>query len=103
MAEKKEVAQKQEFTTNLSEWTNLVTGLVSRDFELCGVQYDEYSKQCAMNAMSAIFQLVQNTDKADMKSLNTSNLTVLCIRKLLRDVRSVSCAWWKRNDYKNDA
>lgn len=44
MAEKKEVAQKQEFTTNLSEWTNLVTGLVSRDFELCGVQYDEYSK-----------------------------------------------------------
>ena len=74
MAEKKEVAQKQEFTTNLSEWTNLVTGLVSRDFELCGVQYDEYSKQCAMNAMSAIFQLVQNTDKADMKSLNTSNL-----------------------------
>ena len=46
MAEKKEVAQKQEFTTNLSEWTNLVTGLVSRDFELCGVQYDEYSKQC---------------------------------------------------------
>ncbi|MER8314750.1 hypothetical protein, partial [Acinetobacter baumannii] len=62
------------FTTNLSEWTNLVTGLVSRDFELCGVQYDEYSKQCAMNAMSAIFQLVQNTDKADMKSLNTSNL-----------------------------
>lgn len=66
MAEKKEVAQKQEFTTNLSEWTNLVTGLVSRDFELCGVQYDEYSKQCAMNAMSAIFQLVQNTDKADI-------------------------------------
>ena len=74
MAEKKEVAQKQEFTTNLSEWTNLVTGLVSRDFEQCGVQYDEYSKQCAMNAMSAIFQLVQNTDKADMKNLNTSNL-----------------------------
>lgn len=58
----------------ISTYRNLVTGLVSRDFELCGVQYDEYSKQCAMNAMSAIFQLVQNTDKADMKSLNTSNL-----------------------------
>lgn len=69
-----EVAKKQEFTTGLSQWTNTITGLVSRDFEQNGVQYDEYSKQCAMNAMGAIFQLVQNTDKADMNSLNTSNL-----------------------------
>lgn len=74
MAEKNEVAKKQEFTTGLSQWTNTITGLVSRDFEQNGVQYDEYSKQCAMNAMSAIFQTVQNTDKADMNSLNTSNL-----------------------------
>ena len=69
-----EVAKKQEFTTGLSQWTNTITGLVSRDFERNGVQYDEYSKQCAMNAMGAIFQLVQNTDKADMNNLNTSNL-----------------------------
>lgn len=68
-----EVAKK-EFTTGLSKWTNTITGLVSRDFEQNGVQYDEYSKQCAMNAMGAIFQLVQNTDKADMNNLNTSNL-----------------------------
>lgn len=74
MAEKKEVAQKQEFTTGLSNWTNTITGLVSRDFEQCGVSYDEYAKQCAMNAMSSIFQLVQNTDNADMNDLNTSNL-----------------------------
>ena len=74
MAEKNEAAQKQEFTTGLSQWTNTITGLVSRDFEQNGVQYDEYSKQCAMNAMGAIFQLVQNTDKVDMNNLNTSNL-----------------------------
>lgn len=74
MAEKNKVAQNQEFTTGLSQWTNTITGLVSRDFEQNGVQYDEYSKQCAMNAMGVIFQLVQNTDKADMNSLNTSNL-----------------------------
>lgn len=74
MAEKNEVTQKQEFTTGLSQWTNTITGLVSRDFEQNGVQYDEYSKQCAMNAMGAIFQLVQNTDKTDMSNLNTSNL-----------------------------
>lgn len=74
MAEKNEVAQKREFTTGLSQWTNTITGLVSRDFEQNGVKYDEYSKQCAMNAMGAIFQLVQNDDKADMGNLNTSNL-----------------------------
>lgn len=74
MAEKNEVAKKQEFTTGLSQWTNTITELVSRDFEQNGVQYDEYSKQCAMNAMSSIYQLVQNTDKADMNNLNTSNL-----------------------------
>lgn len=74
MAEKNEVTKKPEFTTGLSQWTNTITGLVSRDFEQNGVQYDEYSKQCAMNAMGAIFQLVQNTDKADMNNLNTSNL-----------------------------
>lgn len=74
MAEKNEVAKKQEFTTGLSQWTNTITGLVSRDFGQNGVQYDEYSKQCAMNAMGAIFQLVQNTDKVDMNNLNTSNL-----------------------------
>ncbi len=74
MAEKNEVAQKQEFTTGLSNWTNTITGLVSRDFEQNGVKYDEYSKQCAMNSMSAIYQLVQNTDKTEMKNLNTSNL-----------------------------
>lgn len=74
MAEKKEVAQKHEFTTGLSNWTNTITGLVSRDFEQCGVSYDEYAKQCAMNAMSSIFQLVQNTDNTDMNNLNTSNL-----------------------------
>ena len=45
MAEKNEVAKKQEFTTGLSQWTNTITGLVSRDFEQNGVQYDEYSKQ----------------------------------------------------------
>lgn len=72
--EKKEVAQKQEFTTALSNWTNTITGLVTRDFEQCGVEFDEYSKRCAMSAMSGIFQLVQNTDKVEMSDLNTSNL-----------------------------
>ena len=52
--EKKEVA-KVEYTTAISQWSNELTGLVSRDFEACGVQFDEYSKQCAMAGMTNIF------------------------------------------------
>lgn len=69
-----EIAKKQEFNTAVSEWTNSVTGLVIRDFENCGVTFDEYSKKCAMASMGAIFQLVQITEKTDMKDLNMSNL-----------------------------
>lgn len=72
--EKQELTQKQEFTTSLSEWTNSITGLVVRDFEQCGVMFDDYSKKCAMAAMGSIFQLVQGTEKTTMKDLNTSNL-----------------------------
>ena len=72
MPEKQEIAKK--FTTGISEWTNTITGLVTRDFEENGVQYDEYSKKCAMAAMTSIYQLVKSTDKADMKALDTSNL-----------------------------
>lgn len=71
---KNEVA-KQEFTTALSQWSNELTGLVTRDFNACGVQFDEYSKQCAMAAMTSIWQLVKDSDKVkDLNGLDTSNL-----------------------------
>lgn len=73
--EKKEVAKVSEYTTAISQWSNELTGLVSRDFEACGVQFDEYSKQCAMAAMTNIFQLVKDSDKVkDLNGLDSSNL-----------------------------
>lgn len=68
-----EVAAK-EFTTTISKWTNAVTGLVESDFNTVGVALDEYSKQCAMNAMQAIYQLVKATDKANIADIDPSNL-----------------------------
>lgn len=65
--------EKKEWTTSLSEWSKNVTNLVSRDFAAVSVPFDEYSKTCAMNAVSAIFQLVKNAD-TDMSSIDTSNL-----------------------------
>lgn len=74
MAGKNEVAKK-EFTTALSQWSNEITGLIARDYEACGVKFDDYSKQCALEAMTAIFNLVKNSPKLkDMNSLDTSNL-----------------------------
>lgn len=68
-----EVAKK-EFTTSISQWTNTFTDLVARDFEASGCALDEYSKQCAMNAMTNIYGLVKSSDKVDMSKLDTSNL-----------------------------
>ena len=69
-----EVAEKKQFTTSISQWSNEITNLVSRDFETVGVQFDEYSKECAMNAMTTIYGLVKASDKVDMSKLDTSNL-----------------------------
>lgn len=65
----------QKINTAVSQWTNSITSLVTRDFELCGVTFDEYSKQCAMAAMTSIYQLVKDSDKVkDLNGLDTSNL-----------------------------
>lgn len=68
-----EVAEKK-FTTSISQWTNTFTDLVTRDFAESNVEFDEYSRKCAMSAMTNIFNLVKNTDKVDMSNLDTSNL-----------------------------
>jgi hypothetical protein len=70
----KEVAEKKEFTTSLSQWSNEITGLIARDYESCGVKFDDYSKKCAMEAMTAIYTLVKNDGKVNMSNLDASNL-----------------------------
>lgn len=72
-AKKQEVATKQEMNTRLSFYTNQYTGLMERDFAEHGLQFDDYSKQCVMASMSAIYNLV-TSNKAAMENLNGSNL-----------------------------
>ena len=71
--EKKELAQKQDFNTALSVYTNRFVGLLKTDFKEAGIEFDDYSKQCVVAAMSSIYQLVQS-NKADMNQLNNSTL-----------------------------
>lgn len=74
-AKKQEVAAqgKQEMNTQLSYYANQYTGLMERDFAEHGLVFDDYSKQCAMASMSAIYNLV-TSNKAAMSNLNGSNL-----------------------------
>lgn len=72
MATKNEVA-KQEMNTKLSYYTNQYTGLMERDFAEHGLQFDDYSKQCVMASMSAIYGLVTSSKEA-MENLQGSNL-----------------------------
>jgi len=69
-----EVAEKKQFTTSLSEWTNTLTGLVTRDFETNAVEFDEYSRKCAMAGMTSIYQLVTGSKEVTMQNLDMSNL-----------------------------
>ena len=61
-------------TTNLGTWTDWALKEVSADFQAGLIEFDDYSKKCAMDAMSSIYQLVQSTDKVDIGSIDTSNL-----------------------------
>jgi hypothetical protein len=64
---------KQEMNTRLSFYANQYTGLMERDFAEHGLAFDDYSKQCVMASMSAIYNLV-TSNKAAMENLNGSNL-----------------------------
>lgn len=74
MSENTQVAEKKEFTTALSQWSNEIVKLIENDYSSCGVQFDDYSRKCAMEAVGSIYNLVKNDGKAEMKSLDTSNL-----------------------------
>lgn len=72
MAGKNEVATQRNISP-LSWWSNELTNMVSQDYEDCGLVLDEYSRQCAMAAMTNIFQLVKDKG-VDIKNMDTSNL-----------------------------
>lgn len=73
MAETKKNEVTTKNTTALSWWTNELTNMVTQDYADCGIEIDEYSKTCAMAAMTSIFQLVKNSG-VDIKTMDTSNL-----------------------------
>lgn len=51
-----------------------MTGLIINDYKAVGMDMDDYAKECAMEAMTSIFNLVKSDPKIDMRNLDTSNL-----------------------------
>ena len=74
MAEGKQNQVAQRNISALSWWSNELTNMVSQDYADCGLVLDEYSKQCAMAAMTNIFQLVKNSGVSLKDDVDTSNL-----------------------------
>lgn len=72
-ATKNEVAQKPELNTKLSFYVNEYTSLMERDFKENGIAFDDYSKQCVVNSMSSMYQLLHSKG-LEPKDINGSNL-----------------------------
>lgn len=64
---------KTKHTTPLSVWATDLTKMVSQDYTECGMELDEYSRKCAMAAMTTIYQLVKNAS-IDISKMDMSNL-----------------------------
>lgn len=81
MADTAVVRVDENFSTSLSDWSNNITSLIARDYNACGVEFDEYSKKCALEAMTAIYNLVKTSPKLkDLNDLDTSNLRAIVER-----------------------
>lgn len=63
----------KKYSTNLSNWTNTFADLVQRDFAECGVAYSDYAKECGMNAMVGIYNLIKDSG-SDPKSVDTDSI-----------------------------
>ena len=66
------MSEEKKFTTALSQWNTTVTNLVIEDFQSVGVPFDEYSRTCAVSAMTGIYQLITSTEKESLNSIDTS-------------------------------
>lgn len=73
MANEIQKQEKQAISTNLSLWTEGMLATVEKEYDMCGVPFDEYSRLCGVNAMSSIYQLVVSSG-VSMNDLDTSNM-----------------------------
>lgn len=83
------VSKREPYTTALSQWMNTFTDLAVRDYEENGIEFDEYSRTCARNAMRGIIMYVSDSGK-DPNSIDKNSLynTVLTCASLKLNANS---------------
>lgn len=65
--------EKQSIATYSSQWTSGMLATVEKEYDVCGVPFDEYSRLCGLNAMTSIYQTVVSSG-VSMNDIDTSNL-----------------------------
>lgn len=63
----------QQFNTKLSYFSNQYVGLMEKDLEERGMKFDDYSKECVINAVGAIYTMAHESGY-DLSEINGSNL-----------------------------
>lgn len=61
-------------STSLGQWNTECVKWITTDFTNCGVAIDEYNKQCAMSAMTSIYQLVVSDGKTAINEIDRSSI-----------------------------
>lgn len=68
------MANENNSSTALGQWNSACVGWVTKDYENCGLQLDDYNKACAMNAMTAIYQMVVSDGKTSLNDIDRSSI-----------------------------
>ena len=76
---KNEVAEKKQFETKLSYVTDQYMGVIERQMQEGGAEFDQYSAKCVVAALGSINTMLHNSG-SDISQINTSNMNDLLIK-----------------------
>lgn len=79
MAETKNAVAENKFETKLSYVTDQYMGVIERQMQEGGAEFDQYSAKCVVSALGAINTMLHNSG-SDISQINTSNMNDLLIK-----------------------
>ena len=79
MAETKNAVAENKFETKLSYVTDQYMGVIERQMQEGGAEFDQYSAKCVVAALGAINTMLHNNG-SDISQINTSNMNDLLIK-----------------------
>ena len=100
MAETKNAVAENKFETKLSYVTDQYMGVIERQMQEGGAEFDQYSAKCVVAALGSINTMLHNNG-SDISKINTSNMNDLLIKvasmKLNANASPRECYFQVRN------